>query len=52
MIMNCATCNKRIEETFLRKIIGTYIKDKKGKKRPVCQTCQKNLTITQLKEKI
>lgn len=37
----CEICNKKIEETFLGKIIGTYIKDKKGKKHIVCFKCQK-----------
>ena len=50
--MNCAICNKRIEETFLRKIIGTYVKDKKGKKKAVCQACQKSMGIKQVKESI
>jgi len=39
--MKCAICKKKIEETFLKKILGTYIKDAKGKKRTVCPKCQK-----------
>jgi len=39
--MKCEICKKKIEETFLKKIIGTYIKDAKGKKHSVCQECQK-----------
>ena len=38
--MKCEICKKKIEETFLNKIIGAYFKDAKGKKHPVCQTCQ------------
>ncbi|MBR9690676.1 hypothetical protein GOV08_03245 [Candidatus Woesearchaeota archaeon] len=39
--MKCKVCGKKIEETFLKKIVGTYIKDKKGKKHAVCASCQK-----------
>lgn len=38
--MKCDICGKRIEETFLRKPIGTFVKDKKGKKHMVCKNCQ------------
>lgn len=41
--MKCGVCSKKVEESFLGKVIGTYIKDKKGKKRLVCFECQKNL---------
>jgi len=41
--MKCEICKKKIEENFLKKIIGTYIKDKKGKKHTVCPNCQKEL---------
>ena len=37
--MKCAICSKKIETTFLGKILGTYI----GKK-PVCPDCQKKHT--------
>jgi hypothetical protein len=36
--MKCSICNEKIEETFLGKMMGTYI----GKK-PVCKNCQKTL---------
>lgn len=39
--MKCAICSRKIEETFLKKILGTYIKDKKSKKQAVCFECQK-----------
>ena len=39
--MKCEICRKRIEETFLKKVLGTYVKDKKGKKHAVCFECQK-----------
>jgi hypothetical protein len=50
--MNCTICKSKIQETFLKKIIGTYIKDKKGKKKPVCSECQSKLSEEEIKEKI
>tara|TARA_Y100000310_G_scaffold344438_1_gene457204 strand:- start:40 stop:195 length:156 start_codon:yes stop_codon:yes gene_type:complete len=41
--MKCKICKKNIEETFLKKIIGTVIKDEKGKKHHICNNCQKSL---------
>jgi|SaaInlV_200m_DNA_2_1039689.scaffolds.fasta_scaffold323174_1 hypothetical protein len=40
MKMKCSICSKKIDETFLKKIIGTYIKDEKGKKKQICFECQ------------
>jgi len=39
--MKCTICNNKIETTFLGKIVGTYIKNSKGKKTSVCFGCQK-----------
>ena len=39
--MKCSICNRSIDTTFLGKILGTYIKDGKGKLHPVCFECQK-----------
>jgi hypothetical protein len=39
--MKCSICNKTIETTFLSKILGTYVKNSKGKLHPVCFECQK-----------
>jgi len=39
--MKCEICKKKVEETFLKKILGTYVKDEKGKKHVVCFECQK-----------
>lgn len=50
--MNCEICKSKVNETFLRKIIGTYVKDEKGKKHVVCQNCQKQLSIDEIKEKL
>jgi len=41
--MKCEICKKKIGETFLKKILGTYVKDEKGKKHTVCFECQKKL---------
>jgi len=39
--MKCEICSKKIEETFLKKILGTHVKDEKGKKHTICFECQK-----------
>ncbi|MFH2019866.1 MAG: hypothetical protein ABIJ34_00475 [archaeon] len=39
--MRCFICQNKVDTTFLSKIIGTYIKDEKGKKHVVCFECQK-----------
>jgi hypothetical protein len=39
--MKCEMCKEKIEKTFLKKIIGTHIKDEKGKKHLICANCQK-----------
>jgi hypothetical protein len=39
--MKCEICKKKIGETFLKKILGTIIKDSKGKKHTICFECQK-----------
>ena len=49
--MKCEICNKTIGELFLGKIMGTYIKDAKGKKHAVCNKCQKTATAEDIKEK-
>ena len=40
--MKCSICNKKIEQTFLNKIVGT-IMEVEGKKKPICPECQKKL---------
>jgi hypothetical protein len=42
--MKCELCKQAIEETFLKKPLGTAVKDAKGKKRWVCSACQKGRT--------
>jgi hypothetical protein len=39
--MKCDICKQKISETFLKKIIGTHLKDAKGRKHTVCFECQK-----------
>jgi len=39
--MKCEICNNKVNETFLGKIIGTNVKDEKGKQHAVCFECQK-----------
>ncbi len=41
--MKCDICKKTMAETFLKKIIGSYIKNAQGKLHPVCRECQKKL---------
>jgi len=41
--MKCDICGKTMAETFLKKIIGSYVKDSNGKLHPVCRECQKKL---------
>ncbi|MBS3097074.1 hypothetical protein J4480_06600 [Candidatus Woesearchaeota archaeon] len=39
--MKCSICSKYIETTFLGKMLGTYVKDGKGKLHSICFECQK-----------
>lgn len=39
--MKCEICGNKIQEIFLKKIVGTTIKDDKKKLRYVCNECQK-----------
>ena len=43
MAKKCEICSGKIEELFLGKIKGTYIKDAKGKQHIICFDCQKKL---------
>src|SRR3989344_10194 len=40
MAIKCEICNQKIAQTFLGKLLGTYIKDAKGKKHTICKNCQ------------
>jgi len=52
-VMKCEICKKEIETTFMNKILGTHVKDDKGKKHVVCFECQKKfLTKKEILENI
>jgi len=40
MVLKCELCKEKIEETFLGKIVGSYVIIN-GKKKVVCNSCQK-----------
>jgi hypothetical protein len=45
LLMKCSICGKKIDVTFMNKILGTYVKKKdSSKKYPVCFECQKKCT--------
>ncbi|MFH1505392.1 MAG: hypothetical protein ABIE94_00165 [archaeon] len=50
--MKCKICGKKVEETFLKKLVGTYVKNEKGKKFPVCKDCQEKHSMKEIKEKL
>ena len=41
--MKCEICSKKLEEIFMKKILGTVVKDEKGKKHNICSECQQKL---------
>ena len=50
--MKCHVCNSKVDEGILGKFIGTFVKNSKGKKRLVCNSCQSKLSVDELKEKV
>ncbi|MBW3012061.1 hypothetical protein KY311_02670 [Candidatus Woesearchaeota archaeon] len=50
--MKCEICKEKVNETFLNKPLGTYVKDEKGKRHLVCQNCQRANTKKELLEKL
>lgn len=51
--MKCEICKSKIEENFLEKMFGSYVKDAKGKKHTICSNCQKKYkTKKEILEKI
>ena len=38
--MKCEICSNPVGETFLKKVIGAYVKDVKGKMHLICFECQ------------
>jgi hypothetical protein len=49
--MKCEKCKKNIDTTFLNKLVGTVMKDKKGKKHYFCNECQKKYNKEELTTK-
>ncbi|MBL7147576.1 MAG: hypothetical protein ISS82_02010 [Nanoarchaeota archaeon] len=47
----CNICKKQIKETFLNKLIGTYVKVNK-KKKIVCNDCQRKYSQKEILEKL
>ncbi|MEA3430013.1 MAG: hypothetical protein U9R08_01950 [Nanoarchaeota archaeon] len=45
--MKCDICNKKISTTFLKKLVGTIVKNEKGKKHNICFECQKKFQTKQ-----
>jgi len=43
MAHKCEVCKEKIGVTFLQKILGVVVKDKKGKQHYFCSTCQQKL---------
>lgn len=52
MAKKCALCKEKVETTFLQKPLGTWLKNAEGKRFLVCQNCQKQHTIAEMKEKL
>jgi len=50
--MKCDICGKKIETTFLNKLIGTVMRDSKRKKRNVCNECQRKYSKDELITKL
>jgi hypothetical protein len=50
--MKCEICKKNVEKTFLDKMIGGIVKDKKGKKHTVCPECQRKYSKLEMLEKL
>lgn len=40
IMVKCDICGKKVETTFLGKLVGTIIKNGSGKKKTVCKNCQ------------
>jgi hypothetical protein len=50
--MKCEICRNKVEEIFLNKVLGTYIKDAKGKRHLVCKQCQKQYSKEEILSKL
>ncbi|HLC58169.1 MAG TPA: hypothetical protein VJH95_06355 [Candidatus Nanoarchaeia archaeon] len=50
-MVRCELCKKTIDETFLGKLIGTYMMEGR-KKKAVCRDCQKSNAPEKIREKL
>jgi hypothetical protein len=50
--MKCDICGKKVQELFLGKVMGSFVYNKSGKKKLVCNDCQKTMTLEEIKEKL
>jgi len=50
--MKCEICKAEVQKTFLGKVIGTYIKDSKGKKHIICKNCQQTNSNEEILTKV
>ncbi|MBU0471873.1 MAG: hypothetical protein KKF65_04560 [Nanoarchaeota archaeon] len=50
--MKCDVCGKKVEITFLSKVVGAYMKNDKRKKKLVCSECQKTYSKKDLLKKL
>lgn len=51
-MVKCAICGEKVQTTFLNKLVGTYLRNSKGKREAICQNCQKDNTAEELKAKL
>jgi len=49
--MKCEICKEKIQEAFLEKLKGTYVKVNK-KLYTICNGCQKKFSVQEIKEKL
>ena len=47
----CDLCGKKIDETFLNKIVGAYVKVNK-KTKVICNECQSKFSMKEIKDKL
>lgn len=52
MAQKCSICKEKIGVTFLQKPLGTWQRDQKGKKHLVCQSCQRQYSAEELRQKL
>ncbi|HLC57456.1 MAG TPA: hypothetical protein VJH95_02710 [Candidatus Nanoarchaeia archaeon] len=50
-MVKCELCKKTIDETFLGKLIGTYMMEGRRKK-AVCRECQRTNSLEEIRKKL